>query len=436
MARSSMARFTRKAKIQIRAASKIPVSSAGGGIVLWKALDRLGLGQILADLGMMSRGWALAKIVFDLVLQAWLQADSVTELADKVNADALLTTLGAPADRTTLTRILNRRRYRWQELFRRLAYATWKALRLPPSAPVTLVIDDTAIEKSGVKMEGSSWVYDSSQNRKVWGYTVVTAALVAGGHRIPVDFVILRPRENKYAVAQEIIQRVRDAGIRIDALLFDGWYGHSTAFLNQQGSTFWVTRLHSDRRVEVEGRSVSVEDLFGETRRQPKALRHHPRDPQVTYRTYRAHLPGYGDITVVVVHDEKDKETPYRALAANDPRMHGRAVIDWYHQRWHIETIHREAKSQLGLHSFHVRSLRSIHGHIACTLVAVLVAEMIRWLGKGLGELKEAGVEEIRRRVLGILGHLRFRGRKQEFIVNKDQERLLEALTQGLEGIP
>lgn len=76
MARSSMARFTRKAKIQIRAASKVPVSSSGGGIVIWKALDRLGLGRILADLGMMNRGWALAKIVL-LVLQAWLQADSI-----------------------------------------------------------------------------------------------------------------------------------------------------------------------------------------------------------------------------------------------------------------------------------------------------------------------------------------------------------------------
>lgn len=82
------------------------------------------------------------------------------------------------------------------------------------------------------------------------------AALVAGGHRIPVDFVILQPRENKYAVAQEIIQRVRDAGIRIDALLFDGLCGHSTAFLNRLGSTFWVTRLHSDRRVEADGHSV------------------------------------------------------------------------------------------------------------------------------------------------------------------------------------
>ncbi|MBE3584369.1 MAG: hypothetical protein IMX01_09695 [Limnochordaceae bacterium] len=81
MSRSSIARFTRKARIQVRAARKVPVSSSGGGIFVWKALNPLGLGQILTDLGMGSRGWALTKVVFDLVLQAWLQADSITGLA-------------------------------------------------------------------------------------------------------------------------------------------------------------------------------------------------------------------------------------------------------------------------------------------------------------------------------------------------------------------
>lgn len=73
-----MARFTRKAKIQSRGAGRVPLSSSGGGVVIQKALERLGLEQILADVGMVRQGWAPAKVVFNLVLQAWLQGEAVS----------------------------------------------------------------------------------------------------------------------------------------------------------------------------------------------------------------------------------------------------------------------------------------------------------------------------------------------------------------------
>ncbi|MGE5481382.1 MAG: hypothetical protein ACM3VX_00535, partial [Bacteroidota bacterium] len=86
-------------------------------------------------------------------------------------------------------------------------------------------------------------VYDSSQRKQAWGYNVVTAALVAGGHRIVVDFAIRQKNgPTKYALALEIIRRLREGAIKFDLVLFDGWYGRRRELLNAL-HTFWVTRL-------------------------------------------------------------------------------------------------------------------------------------------------------------------------------------------------
>jgi len=108
-------------------------------------------------------------------------------------------------------------------MYRRLAYACWKTLAIHPKATAALVIVDTTIEKYGKKMDGASWVYDSSQKKRVWGYNIVTAALVADGHRVVVDFAIWQKNgPTKYALALEIIRRLREAGIKFDLVLFDG----------------------------------------------------------------------------------------------------------------------------------------------------------------------------------------------------------------------
>lgn len=400
----------------------------GGGKLIQQALDILGIRAVLAELGIRSRGFDLAAVVLDFVLGAWMSVFSVMELAHQVGRDGLLARIGAAAHRTTLTRILGRKRYDWMAMYRRLAYSCWKALAIDPRTPVALVIDDTAIEKCGKKMEGASWIYDSSQKKKVWGYNVVTAALVAEGHRIVIDFAIWRKEgPTKHVLALEMIRRLREAGVKFDLVLFDGWYGRSKDFLNAL-PTFWVTRLGEDMVVEVEGQHRTVKDLIRQTKEHPQWLRIHRYRPHTQYRTVRAYLPEYGDVTLVVVHDPRDQEAPYRVLAANDPRMQGAGVIDFYSIRWEIENIHREAKSLLGLENFHVRSFHAIEGHLAFTLTAMLVAALLRRYGTAL---KDTGITAIRRMVIAVAAYVTGK-RRLKLQLYESHRQIIEAIERAL----
>jgi len=396
-----------------------------------KALDILGVDNVLAELGIYSRGFDPAAVVLDFVLGVWMKVSSVMALAYEARRDGLIAKIGAPAHRTTLTRKLGLKRFDWATMYRRLAYACWKALAIHPDATVALVIDDTTIEKYGKKLEGASWVYDSSQKKRVWGYNVVTAALVADGHRVVVDFAIWQKNgPTKYALALEIIRRLREAGIKFDLVLFDGWYGRSKDFLNAL-HTFWVTRLGEDMVVEIEGRRITVKELILQTKEHPRWLRIHRSHPSTKYRTVRAYLPEYGDVTLVVVHDRWDQEAPYRVLAANDPRMQGSGVIDFYLLRWEIENIHREAKSQLGLGNFHVRSLHAIEGHIAFTFTAMLVAALLRRYGP---TLKETGITAIRRMVIAIAAYVTGK-RRLRLQLDEADRRVIETIGRALDAL-
>ena len=408
-----------------------PLTRWAGGQLVQKALDILGINTILAELGIQSRGYDPAAVVLNFVLGAWMKVSSVMALAHEAARDGLIAKIGAPAHRTTLTRKLSLKRFDWATMYRRLAYTCWKTLTIHPNATVALVIDDTTIEKYGKKMDGASWVYDSSQKKRVWGYNIVTAALVAEGHRVVVDFAIWQKNgPTKYALALEIIRRLREAGIKFDLVLFDGWYGRSKDFLNAL-PTFWVTRLGEDMVVEVGDRRITVKELIGQTQEHPGWLRVHRAYPNTKYRTVRAYLPEYGDVTLVVVHDRWDQEAPYRVLAANDPRMQGWGVIDFYLLRWEIENIHREAKSQLGLANFHVQKLHAIEGHIAFTFTAMLVAALLHRYGP---TLQETGITAIRRMVIAIAACVTGKRRLRLQLDESDRETL-ETIGRALEAL-
>ena len=53
---------------------------------------------------------------------------------------------------------------------------------------LTIIIDDTVLEKSGVRMEGVSRVYDHVKGRCVLGYKLLLCAFFDGKTSIPFDF--------------------------------------------------------------------------------------------------------------------------------------------------------------------------------------------------------------------------------------------------------
>ena len=59
------------------------------------------------------------------------------------------------------------------------------------------IIDDTVLEKSGVRMEGVSRVYDHVKGRCVLGYKLLLCAFFDGRQPYPLIFHCIRKKGNK-----------------------------------------------------------------------------------------------------------------------------------------------------------------------------------------------------------------------------------------------
>jgi len=61
------------------------------------------------------------------------------------------------------------------------------------------IIDDTVLEKSGVRMEGISRVFDHMKGRCVLGYKLLLCAFFDGKTTIPFDFSSLQSNLTTYS---------------------------------------------------------------------------------------------------------------------------------------------------------------------------------------------------------------------------------------------
>ena len=90
----------------------------------------------------------------------------------------------------------------WRRLMNHFAPRYMCLLRKYSEAPQSntttcFIIDDTVLEKSGVRMEGISRVYDHVKGRCVLGYKLLLCAFFDGNTTIPCDFYCIRKRETR-----------------------------------------------------------------------------------------------------------------------------------------------------------------------------------------------------------------------------------------------
>ena len=93
----------------------------------------------------------------------------------------------------------------WRRLMNHFALRYMCLLRKYSEAPQSntttcFIIDDTVLEKSGVRMEGVSRIYDHVKGRCVLGYKLLLCAFFDGKTTIPFDFYCIRKKGYKATV--------------------------------------------------------------------------------------------------------------------------------------------------------------------------------------------------------------------------------------------
>jgi hypothetical protein len=282
-----------------------------------------------------------------------------------------------------------------------------------------LVIDDSPIPKRGRKIENVSFIYDHNLGRSVLGFSLVTLGLFTGKNFYPVDFAyrfgktrhpkspdqrIGDPRSisgrmsyeakhfTKLDLAQQMIQRAFDRGIRAGYVLFDSWYAWPSLIndireISQQLHV--ICRLkNSKTHYEYKAKRYQLCDLY---RKVKLTLKKDSRTGLFIKRV-TVRLPGSEQDAVIVFakgyHEpeedtvkgkKKDKESKWVAFLSTDTRLHASTIIKKYTKRWTIEVCFKECKQLLCLGKDHSNDFNA---QVFSTMASFLRYNLLNFLNE------------------------------------------------------
>lgn len=321
-----------------------------------------------------------------------------------------------------------------------------------------LIIDDTALPKSGEHSVGVARQYCGALGKLANCQALVTLTLANGRVFAPLGMRLFLPRSwtddparcqgagvpkdrqrylSKSDLTLEELDRVRAQGISFRVVLADAGYGVSKSFrhaLTARGLT-WAVGVVGHQKVF--GEHVTVYDppkakATGRPRTHPipseqaRPVRDvlHASPPHHWHTVKGAkksrwlvvrariadgaedargrHLPG--DLVWMVGEKRRGGEIKY--YATNHPASTSKAqIVRDIKARWSCETMHAQAKEELGLDHFEGRSWRGLTHHVTLVMLTMLFLQTVRFATSATGRL--VTLPQARREASRILSRIR-----------------------------
>jgi hypothetical protein len=247
------------------------------------------------------------------------------------------------------------------------------------------IIDDTIIEKSGKRIEGTGKFFDHGRGNFVWGHNIVSLHFSDHKTSYALDYRhYVKKGEPGFKTKIELAKDLVTEGIenmRLPAFTFigDAWYlcKELVEHIESYGR-LWIFSSKTDRLVLVNRRYVRISEYYESLRDSDfteteidgeKLLVHH--------RTL--YFKSLGKKARLII-SRKGKDVLF--LATNRSGTFSGIISD-YMLRWSIETFYKDAKQHLGLDKCQMRKLSGIKRY----WYLVLMAHSVLRLGAGEGLL-------------------------------------------------
>jgi hypothetical protein len=189
----------------------------------------------------------------------------------------------------------------------------------------------------------------------------------------------------KIDLAVELLEGAVQRGLAFDTLVFDGWYlSEELVRAAERRQKDWISLLKKNRnletasfalrdasgqRVALEGPHISVEKLV------PLIPAHAYREMKVKEKSYwtftlTVRIPSLGKVRLVISFGTAELSGTYIVLVSNRADWSAQRMIEFYLQRWPVETFYQDGKEHLGLDEYRMRRAEAIGKHWCLVFVA------------------------------------------------------------------
>jgi hypothetical protein len=191
--------------------------------------------------------------------------------------------------------------------------------------------------------------------------------------------------QTKISLAMELLNEAIESELPFETVLFDSWYLAPLLLevLAEQGKK-WISILKMNRNITTnnlrildeagkpirfEGPHIQVQDLIPLI---PASAFKPVEVGEETYHCFSKNvfIPSLGKVRLIISFDNADLQGTCAVLVTNHLSWKAKKIIETYLLRWPIETFYQEAKQQLGLNQYRMRSAEAIHKHWCLVFVA------------------------------------------------------------------
>ena len=191
--------------------------------------------------------------------------------------------------------------------------------------------------------------------------------------------------QTKIALATGLVQAAIDQELPFETVLFDAWYlAPELVTLLADQNKKWISLLKLKRNIETnnllikdaQGQrlpfdkpTIKVQDLIPLL--PPAAFKPVQLGNQLYYCfSKNVHIPALGKVRLIISFDNPDLTGTCAVLVTNHLSWSAKKIIATYLLRWPIETFYQDAKQQLGLNEYRLRTAKAIEKHWCLVFVA------------------------------------------------------------------
>lgn len=251
-----------------------------------------------------------------------------------------------------------------------------------------IAVDDVLIDHDGKLIDDVGWFWDHAEERYKIAHDYLFANYVCpSGKHYPLEFRRFQKREQCEATGmpfqdhgvlfRQLVDWVCQRNIPGD-FTFDSYFSsaenlnHLHEHKNEQGeSRAYVGDLKTNRKIEVRGRSIRVDEFAATIVREDRQELRRSDDRQ-WYFTTTVRLPQVKHpVRIVLIWRNRRDGQLAKVLVTNRTRWEVNRILQTYRYRWTgTETFHRDGKQELGMGDCQLRSGQGQTRHMHLVMLA------------------------------------------------------------------